>query len=199
MSKIEICFYCNLNPAQNKKIIHPPIHKQVHPTCSVCEYRHILFENDKKKYALIRIFGKVLMLVSLISLIPYGWKISLPIFIIGIVVWFLFAELVSKREINRRQLEFEFAKKNELKTIIKQYPVAVDPKSFKWCKNCSHLRNKKDWEGFSSVRRDDTFPDDNMIPCMILSDTRSVWVDYFELPKGKRTLYPNDCQSYIPK
>lgn len=101
-----------------------------------------------------------------------------------------------------------------LSTIIaitdKQFGIAIErtrllentlsqtkPEEIKWCKTCKYFKKIKDYE--EKLFLSEEMINDSEIPCKILSETRGVWIDYFQTEKGKRILYPKNCQKWVKK
>ena len=70
-------------------------------------------------------------------------------------------------------------------------------KHIPWCRNCASYRRVKGYE--SAVCQAPTLPDPDLLPCSRFADTAQVWGAYYDLERGKRTLFPKDCPTFTPK
>lgn len=70
-------------------------------------------------------------------------------------------------------------------------------KEIQWCKTCKDFRtvNRYEDELWLSEKM---IPDSN-IPCKKLDNTQDVWLEYFNLPTGRRTVYPKRCPKWEQK
>ena len=76
----------------------------------------------------------------------------------------------------------------------------IDVKKIQWCKTCKHFRKTRNWDRITDpLRQHGELVDDTEIPCKIVEETKSVWVNYFDTNKMERTLYPNGCQIWTKK
>jgi hypothetical protein len=100
----------------------------------------------------------------------------------------------------RDQLEAQYAKEHGLYSAKSNLE---NPKFIKWCKNCVHFKKQKGWEDkFLEWDDEDVgeiIPEDSMLPCKIVSETKITWDDYFSVHKDERAYYPKNCFLFSPK
>jgi len=95
-------------------------------------------------------------------------------------------------------------------TTDKQFEIAIErtkllestlahikPEEIKWCKTCKYFKKIKDYE--EKLFLSEKMINDSEIPCGISAETRELWRDYFQTEKGRRTLYPKNCQKWVKK
>jgi hypothetical protein len=123
-------------------------------------------------------FGFVLFLFFLLSFIFINWKISL----IGTITSLLIALIsynYSQSAITKR---------------LKREGDYIDVKNLRWCKNCKYLKKTEyTKKGFCFSEEEVSLEE---IPCKILNETEKVWEEFFKLPIGKRTLFPQQCPKW---
>lgn len=66
-----------------------------------------------------------------------------------------------------------------------------------WCKTCKNFRTVKEYE--DGLWLSEEIIPDSTIPCKKSDDTQDVWIEYFNLPRGRRTLYPKGCPKWEQK
>ncbi len=67
-------------------------------------------------------------------------------------------------------------------------------KEIQWCKTCKYCKTVKEYE--DELWLSEKMIPDSDIPCKKFDNTQDVWIEYFNLPAGKRTLYPKRCQKW---
>jgi len=73
----------------------------------------------------------------------------------------------------------------------------INPKKIRWCKTCKYFEKIKGYE--ENLWLSGGMIKDSEVPCKILNKTKELWVNYFQVEKGKRTLYPKDCSEWVRK
>ena len=63
-----------------------------------------------------------------------------------------------------------------------------------WCKTCKDFRTVEEYEDGLWLS-EKMIPDSN-IPCRKSDGTQDVWIGHFNLPTGRRTLYPKGCPKW---
>lgn len=186
------CYYCQKNEAVDHAVINP-LTRQAEPTCRVCEYEFELLKADTKKFSPFSTVGKLLMAGSVLLLILVGWKAAILSFLVGIALTIFSVSAVGRRAGVRDRLAGQFAKENGLFSLFSDRPEAHE---ITWCKNCTHFRKIKGWEGWDGLYRRDTMPAHDCLPCRILPQTEEVWARFFAVPSGQKRLYPTDCPCF---
>ncbi len=76
----------------------------------------------------------------------------------------------------------------------------VDTSAIRWCRTCRFFRRSRQYEdAYKGAWTFPTMPEDEILPCRNLGQTREMWVAYYVLPRGKRTLFPKTCDRWTAK
>lgn len=184
------CFYCKMNDALDYQVVNP-VTKAVHPTCVVCEYAFDLIKKDMRRFQFLRPIGNLALLVSIISLLFYGWKLASVLLFGGITLKLMRLALIGCGTDKRNVLEGQFAKSHNL---FSDHTDQTPQRQIRWCKNCFYFRKVGGWDkADDGIWTSCGMINTRQIPCKIASETVEVWTHYFELPREQRTLYPKEC------
>jgi len=70
-------------------------------------------------------------------------------------------------------------------------------KEIQWCKTCKYFKTVEEYE--DELWLSEKMVLDSNIPCKKFDNTQDVWIEYFNLPAGKRTLYPKRCPKWAKR
>ena len=162
-----------------------PNTKEVHPICATCKSKILTYRGEILFLGKVLFLGvPLLILLSMLCFIFSSWQKGV-LFVVGAVL----AAIVSFCGANY----FVTRKEKKLGTY-------VDRKKIRWCQTCKYFQKTRNWNALADpLWRSKELISPHEIPCKVVEDTKSVWVQYFNEEISQRCLYPKNCDKWVPR